>query len=47
MLNYGVFKCKLGGFEVALKTALQKIKNKRFDPNKCDNCSWDIMVDFH
>ena len=47
MLNYGVFKCKLGGFEVAVKTASQKNKNKRFDPNKCDICSWDVMVDFH
>ena len=28
MLNYGVFKCKLGGFEVAVKTASQKIKLK-------------------
>ena len=28
MLNYGVFKCKLGGFEVAVKTASQKIKIK-------------------
>ena len=26
---------------------LAKNKNKRFDPNKCDICSWDIMVDFH
>ena len=28
MLNYGVFKCELGGFEVAVKTASQKIKIK-------------------
>ena len=28
MLNYGVFKCKLGGFEVAVKTTSQKIKIK-------------------
>ena len=28
MLNYGAFKCKLGGFEVAVKTASQKIKIK-------------------
>ena len=26
-LNYGVFKCKLGGFEVVVKTASQKIKD--------------------
>ena len=28
MLNYEVFKCKLGGFVVAVKTASQKIKIK-------------------
>ena len=42
-----VSRDKLACFEVTLKTVSQKNEKNRINPNKCDICALDIMVDFH
>ena len=44
-----MLNAKLWGLQMQIGECIENhlSKNKRFDPNKCDICSRNIIVDFH